>query len=74
MKRKIAVSIPEDLADRVEKAVSLGRASSVSAYVSQALEEKTRRDRLADVLDEMDRELGPPSPGAQTWARQVLGL
>jgi len=74
MKRKIAVSVPEELVAEAEAAVASGRASSVSAYVSQALGEKTRRDRLIDVLDEMDRELGPPSPGAQTWARQVLGL
>jgi hypothetical protein len=46
----------------------------VSAYVSQALGEKSRHDRLIEVLDEMDRELGPPSRGAQTWTRQVLGL
>lgn len=74
MKRKIAVSVPEDLVAEAEEAVAAGRAPSVSAYVSAAMQEKTRNDRLIDVLDEMDRELGPPGKRAEAWARQVLGL
>ena len=74
MKRKIAVSVPEELVAEAEAAVALGRASSVSGYVTQALDEKTRNDRLIDVLDEMDKELGRPDKRANAWARQVLGL
>ena len=74
MKRKIAVSVPEDLVVEAEQAVAAGRAPSVSAYVSDALRAKARNDRIIDVLDEMDRELGPPGKRAQAWARQVLGL
>jgi hypothetical protein len=33
-----------------------------------------RNDRLIAVLDEMDRELGPPGKRAEAWARKVLGL
>jgi antitoxin ParD1/3/4 len=72
--RTITVSVPGELVAQAEAAVASGRAPSVSAYVSQALGEKSRHDRLIEVLDEMDRELGPPSRGAQTWTRQVLGL
>ena len=74
MKRKIAVSLPEELAEEAVAAVEAGRAASVSAYVSQAIAEKTRRDRLLDVLDELDRELGVPSDADEAWARRVLGL
>lgn len=74
MKRKIAVSVPAELVDEVGAAVDAGRASSVSAYVTQAIAEKVRRDRLEDVLDEMDRELGRPTHRDEMWAKKVLGL
>jgi len=74
MKRKIAVSVPEELVAGAEAAVASGRASSVSAYVSEALGDKARNDRLVEVLDQMDRELGPPGKRAEAWARRVLGL
>ncbi len=74
MKRKIAVSVPEELVAEAEAAVEGGRASSVSSYVSDALTQKARNDRLVAVLDEMDRELGLPGREAEAWARQVLGL
>lgn len=74
MKRKIAVSVPEDLVLAAEAAVRAGRSSSVSAYVSDALAEKGRRDVLLDVLDEMDREHGAPSREDRAWARRTLGL
>ena len=74
MKRKIAVSVPEDLVAEAEAAVASGRASSVSAYVSEALGEKSRNDRLIEALDQMDRDIGPPGKRAEAWARGVLGL
>lgn len=60
MRRKIAVTIPEEIAEQVERAVSEGRAPSVSAFVTTALEEKvgadgkTGRDRLIELLDDME--------------------
>ena len=76
-------------AERMRALVRLARQRAVPLIVpagalAQAWRDGRRQARLAalvgapdtriDVLDEMDRELGPPSPGAQTWARQVLGL
>ncbi len=74
MKRKIAVSIPEEIARRVEHRVSEGDAASVSAYVTDALERMDRHEELAEVLDRMDKERGRPSARDMTWARRVLGL
>lgn len=74
MKGKIAVSIPEPLLRRVRSEVRSGRTPSVSAYVSEALAEKTRRDELVALLDELDADLGPPSERQMRWARRVLGL
>ena len=58
--QKIAVSLPRNLAARARRAVRQGRAASVSAYVAQALEEKTKLDELATLLDEMLAASGGP--------------
>jgi Arc/MetJ-type ribon-helix-helix transcriptional regulator len=77
MTTKIAVSLPDDLVDAARAAVREGRASSVSAYVADAMREKSGRYTLADVLDQLDAELGPPGPEAEAWAKReadrVLG-
>lgn len=70
MKRKIAVSIPEETLRTVKRAVREGEAPSISAYVSDALAEKAARYDLQDLLDEWDRELGPPGPEAMEWAKK----
>lgn len=59
-KTKIAVSLPAELVAQANRAVSEGRASSVSAYVAEALEEKAKLDDLASLLDEMLAETGGP--------------
>lgn len=74
MKRKIAVSVPEEVARRVEVEVRSGNAASVSAYVTDALERIGRHEQLAEVLARMDKELGRPSARDKAWARHVLGL
>jgi Arc/MetJ-type ribon-helix-helix transcriptional regulator len=77
MNRRITVSIPEELADEAVAATRSGRAASVLAYVADAMREKSGRYTLADVLDQLDAELGPPGPEAEAWAKReadrVLG-
>jgi Arc/MetJ-type ribon-helix-helix transcriptional regulator len=71
------VSLPDELVEAARAAVRDGRAASVSAYVADALREKSGRYTLADVLDRLDAELGPPGPEADAWAKReadrVLG-
>jgi len=74
MKRKIAVSVPEQVVRRVEVEVRAGRAASVGAYVTNARERVGRHDHLANVLGRMAKELGRPSARDGAWARRVLGL
>src|SRR5687768_56653 len=74
MKRKIAVSLDAALVERAEQAVRLGRSASVSAYVADALAAKGTRQDLLALLDEMDRESGPPAKEDYAWADRVLGL
>lgn len=59
-KAKIAVSLPPELVEQAQQAVAQGRASSVSAYVAEALEQKSKLDDLASLLDEMLAATGGP--------------
>jgi Arc/MetJ-type ribon-helix-helix transcriptional regulator len=73
--RKIAVSLPRPLVSSAERAVREGRASNVSAYVASALEEKTKLDDLADLLNEMLTETGGLLTAAERRrADRALGL
>ena len=69
---KVALSISSKAIARARKEVRSGRAKSLSAFVSEALEDKLHRDELSDVLDAMDAEHGKPSKRAREWAKKVL--
>lgn len=64
MTTRITVSLPDHLVADARRAVDSGEASSVSAYVASALEATRSKQSLKDLLDEWDRELGPPGPEA----------
>ena len=76
--RKVTVTIPADTLGAAVTKVQEGYAPSLSAYISQALWEKVARDSGRDTylewLKQLDEELGPPSPEAYAWAREVLGV
>lgn len=46
----------------------------MSAWVSEAMEEKAQRERLQDLLGETREEIGPATDEESRWARSVLGL
>ena len=69
---KVAVSMPADVLKLAKQQVKSGRAKSLSALVSEAVDEKIRRDELTKILDAMDAEHGKPSKAATTWAKRVL--
>lgn len=63
---KIAVTLPPDVLRRARRAVKRGRAASLSAYVAEAIDQKTKRDDLDTLLDEMLDQSG----GALTAAER----
>ena len=72
---KIAISLPLRAAENARRAVKQGRATSVSAYVAAAIEEKAGRDDLASLLEEMLAETGgPPTPAEWRAAGRALGI
>jgi Arc/MetJ-type ribon-helix-helix transcriptional regulator len=65
---KIAVSLPLRAAEHVRHAVRAGRASSVSAYIAEAIEDKAKLDDLEGLLNEMLAESGGPLTVAERRA------
>jgi Arc/MetJ-type ribon-helix-helix transcriptional regulator len=73
--QKIAISLPTAIAERTRRAVRSGRATSMSAYVVQALEEKVKLDELSALLAEMLEETGGPLTSAEKrLADRALGV
>lgn len=57
---KIAVSLPTGLVMAAKGAVAQGRAPSVSAYVTRAIEEQAKLDDLDTLLAELLERSGGP--------------
>lgn len=69
---KIAVSLPPEQVVAAKRAVAEGRATSVSAYVSEAMAMREREESLSDLVTEWLAEDGKPGPEAYAWADRVL--
>lgn len=65
---KVTVTVPRDVLAQARAAVDAGQASSVSAYVTQAVTQRAERERRAATIA---HRWGPFSDEALTWARQV---
>lgn len=70
--RKVALSMPAEVLRLAKKEVAAGRAKSLSSFVTEAVDEKLRRDELTEILDAMDAEHGKPTKAATEWAKRVL--
>ena len=74
MTQKIAVSLPDEQGAFIRRAVEQGRAPSVSGFISAAVARAQQENHLAQLLAELDRELGPVSDADLAWADKALGL
>jgi hypothetical protein len=69
---KVALTVPVQVLRLARQEVRKGHAKSLSAFVSEAMDEKLRRTALSDILDQMDAEHGQPNQKARAWAKRVL--
>ncbi len=69
---KIAVTVPEEVLRLAKKHVRSGKSKSLSAFVSEAMDERLAREELSEILDRLDVEHGRPSKKAEAWAKRVL--
>lgn len=72
MTMKITVSLPDEQVEALRRAVRTGQAKSVSALVSAALTDHLPRETLAELIEDIIREDGPPSAEDVAWAKQAL--
>ena len=70
---KIAISLPEEQLERVQREVRAGRADSVSGYITRVLAEQERRESLRDLLRDVIAEHGKSKEEDIQWAKRVLG-
>lgn len=73
MTRRITVSLPDHLVEAAAAAVEDGRATSVSAYVAEALVAKASGETLEQFLTDWRRRVGAPTPEETDWAERALG-
>jgi Arc/MetJ-type ribon-helix-helix transcriptional regulator len=72
---KITVSLPARAAEAARQAVRSGKATSVSAYVAAAIEEKAKTEDLGALLDEMlEATGGPMTPAERRATDRLLGI
>jgi Arc/MetJ-type ribon-helix-helix transcriptional regulator len=67
---KITITVDDDVLGRVRTAVGNGAAANVSAYITEAAEQRVAREARAD---EIERRWGPFTPKAMAWARKAAG-
>jgi hypothetical protein len=66
--RKVSVSMPEELAEAVRARTGAG---GFSRYVTEVVEREIRRERLGELLDELEAEHGPVPPEIREQTRRM---
>jgi hypothetical protein len=74
MTANIAITLPAQQIASARQAVAEGRASSISAYISQAMARRDSDEALAATLAKAHAGSGMPTNTDQNWARHTLGL
>ncbi|HZJ28991.1 MAG TPA: hypothetical protein VFD37_03265 [Solirubrobacterales bacterium] len=70
--KRVTISVPDETLDGVRQAVDGGAAPNVSAFLTDAANAHLREASMLDLLDQLDAELGAPSPEDVKWAESVL--
>ena len=66
---KKSITVPMDVLDEVNRLLSDG---NFSAYVTEALKRQIQRDKLSQLVDELEADYGPVSPERYQWALSQL--
>lgn len=68
---KLAITMPHDLAEAARREVAEGRATSVSAFVSEAVQRRLENDSFQAILDDIFRD-NPMTDQEREWADSIL--
>jgi Arc/MetJ-type ribon-helix-helix transcriptional regulator len=71
---KLTITLRPDQVDAIRAAVEAGRANSVSAYISAAVDEATATDSLSAIAADLIAAHGEPTAEDLAWVKQALAL
>lgn len=71
---KLAISIPAEVLAKARKSAKREHATSLSAYISAAIEQKSTMDDLKHMVDELLEASGGPMTAAERKATDRLLL
>jgi len=72
--KRLTISVPDEVADKAQRAVDAGTAASVSGYFATLAENEPDWVEARAAVDEMIAEAGGVSEEDRAWAREALGL
>ncbi len=72
--KRMTISVPDDVAEKAQRAVAAGLSDSVSGYFSTLAENEPDWVLFRAVVDELLAEAGGVSDEARAWARNAIGV
>jgi len=70
--RKVTITMPENVLRQARAEVAAGRATNLSAYVSEVLAERAQHDRIEGVVNAILAETGGEATASErAWGRAV---
>jgi len=72
--KRITISVPDEVLEKAQRAVSVGDAESVSAYFSGVAEREPDWVLAREAVSELVADAGGISAAARRKARQSMGL
>jgi Arc/MetJ-type ribon-helix-helix transcriptional regulator len=72
--KRITISVPDEVLNKVQRAVDAGDAANVSAYFTRLAEREPDWATAREVVAQMVTRIGGVSEDDVAWAEQTLGL
>ena len=72
--KRLTISVPDEVAEKAQRAVQSGDAESVSGYFGRLAEREPDWAAARAAVDTMIEEIGGIPDDARDWARATLGL
>lgn len=72
--KRLTISVPDEIAEKAQRAVRAGNAESVSSYFGELASREPDWAAAREAVDEMIADAGGIPQDARAWAREMLGL
>lgn len=72
--KRLTISVPDEVADKAQRAVAAGLSDSVSGYFAALAENEPDWVLFREVVADLVADVGGLSDQDRAWARDALGL